>query len=248
MTFRIATWNLDHASRSNRPIQAQKEQINKIGADVLILTETCSDVELSDLYASSASSNPNRYQKHYSAIWSHWPLLQRFETYDDETATCVRVESPFGDLLIYGTILTYAGDKGPEGSSGHWIEHHNEIAKQGEDWTRIQKLTQGIPFIVAGDFNQARDGRGQYHSSKSIELLNSQLQRNSLACLTDEDFGENGKLRPDPRKGYCRHNIDHICVTKGAFQIEKVGAWDHFTDIQELSDHNGVFVDLDLAS
>ena len=118
MTFRIATWNLDHASRSNRPIQAQKEQIKKIGADVLILTETCNDVDLSDLYALAATSNLNKYQKHYSAIWSQWPLLQRFETYDDETATCVRVQSAFGDLIIYGTILTYAGDKGPDGSSG----------------------------------------------------------------------------------------------------------------------------------
>lgn len=104
MTFRIATWNLDHGSRNNRPIQAQKEQINIINADVLILTETCNDVDLS----------------------------------------------------------------GPDGSSGVWIEHHREIAKQGDDWQRIQQLVRGIPFIVAGDFNQARDGRGQYHSSQSL--------------------------------------------------------------------------------
>jgi endonuclease/exonuclease/phosphatase family metal-dependent hydrolase len=101
-----------------------------------------------------------------------------------------------------------------------------------------------VPFIVAGDFNQTRGASLAYRSVKGAELLDEQLKRNNLECLTEEDFGAEGKLSPDPRKSYCRQNIDHICVTKGTFRVEKVGAWDHFTAKRELSDHNGVFVDL----
>src|SRR5258706_7774904 len=100
MTFRIATWNLDHASRSNRPIPAQTEKIRTIKADVLILTETCKEVDLSDLYGSTVvSASPNKYKKYFSAIWTRWPVVRRFDTNDNETATCVQIQSPFGDLI-----------------------------------------------------------------------------------------------------------------------------------------------------
>lgn len=244
MKIRLATWNLDHASNGSRPIQAQIEAITNVGANILVLTETCESVNLSALYPYYEASTTNKYGKNYSAIWSRWPVVQRIRTYDDETAVCTLLDTPIGNLLIYGTILTYHADKGSQGTSRKWEEHNKEITRQGDDWYRLQSLTKDVPMIVAGDFNQTRDGSGKYCSPNGIQLLDEQLNRNSLFCVTDEDFGKNGKLRPDPIKGCYRHNIDHICITKNQFDIERVGAWDHFVGSHELSDHNGVFVDL----
>jgi len=58
---------------------------------------------------------------------------------------------------------------------------------------------------------------------KGIELLDAELARNDLVCLTERDFGAAGELTPDSEKGCYRHNIDHICVTDHAFEVEKVG-------------------------
>ena len=74
-------------------------------------------------------------------------------------------------------------------------------------------------------------------------MLTAQLERNNLVCITEEDFGKTGKLGIDPKKGYYRHNIDHICMPS-SLQVLNVGVWDHFSVEQEFSDHNGVFADV----
>jgi len=246
MQLRIATWNLDHASKnkSKNVVDEQIDLINKFEPSIIVLTETCPSVDLSGYKYKVHASAPNSYSKNYSAIWTKLPF-DIIDTCDPVTSTCIKAKFPFGDLIVYGTILTYKMDKGPEETSRPWEEHHKEIVKQGGDWYRIQSENPGASFVVAGDFNQSRDGAPWYRSLEGISLLDEQLKRNNLISLTDEDFGANSKIHPDPKKGYYRHNIDHICVTKNRFSVVNVGAWDHFTDSQYLSDHNGVFVDLE---
>ncbi|HEY6018967.1 MAG TPA: endonuclease/exonuclease/phosphatase family protein [Candidatus Paceibacterota bacterium] len=246
--MKIATWNLDHASNSSRPVTAQIQQLERINADILVLTETCERVDLRTLgYKSVLPHHKNRYGKYWSVIWSRWPISQQIDCYDNETAVCARIASPLGDLIIYGTIITWKNDPGsdPEVKSPAWSEHEKSILEHGIDWRAIQNGQPGIPFVVAGDFNQTRDGSKVYCSPNGIRLLNEQLERNSLVCVTDEDFGANMKLAPDPQKsGRYRHNVDHICVSKSLLKAEYVGAWDHFRNGEVLSDHNGVFAEL----
>lgn len=121
------------------------------------------------------------------------------------------------------------------------------LAIMANDWARlIHDEGRNLPFFVAGDFNQTRDGSSKTYGTKSSRnLLNEELSRNNLTCLTTEDFGASVKLRVDPIKGRVRNNIDHICMTRNAFQIVDVGAWDHFNERgRYLSDRNGVYVDL----
>lgn len=250
-SLRIATWNLDQPKRK-RLIPEQIEVIAKISADIIVLTETCPEVDLSSMGYSGISSPPylvEKKERNSSAIWSKWPIECVINTDDDDNTTCAKITSPFGSLLVYGTILTYHGDKGLDGNSKPWVEHDNEIERQGNDWHRIQELFKRVPLIVAGDLNQARDGVGRYHSPDGIAHLDKQLRRNNLAPLTDEDFGKKCKLTVSPwsKTGDYRHNVDHICVTLGRFEVQQVDAWDHFTTSQELTDHNGVFVDLALG-
>lgn len=247
--MRVATWNLDHASNSSRPIDLQIQQIRSIAPDILVLTETCDGVDLAPFGYTAALTERNKFQKYWSVIWSKYLSLKTIPTYDPETAVCAEIDTPLGRIIVYGTIITYFGDAGSDGKSPYWYEHHKAIGQHGDDWSKIFFEDYGcrLPLIVAGDYNQPRDG-SKYNRSKdglNIKLLDEQLERNQLACLTSEDFRLAGKLSVDPVKKFVRSNIDHICATRDAFRVCSIGAWDHFTkDIVFMSDHNGVYVDL----
>ncbi|MEO8198636.1 MAG: endonuclease/exonuclease/phosphatase family protein, partial [Thermoanaerobaculia bacterium] len=133
-------------------------------------------------------------------------------------------------------------------ASPAWAEHYRAIRDQDLDWGQLLDDSGGaLPLVVAGDFNQTRDGSLKtYGTALGREMLSTALSRNNLTCLTTENFGAREKLQPDPSKGWPRNNIDHICITENAFRVVQVGAWDHF-DLsgRYLSDHNGVFVDIE---
>jgi endonuclease/exonuclease/phosphatase family metal-dependent hydrolase len=248
--LRIATWNLDHASNDKRPIELQVKQILCIKPDVLILTETCEEVDLTPHEFTCFQSLKNEYGKFYSVVHLSPRIKspERLTTYDETTAVCVQVNSSLGRMIIYATVIAYHGDLGPKKESPAWVEHYKAIRGQDRDWTKLLRECDGkLPLIVAGDFNQTRDGSSRTYGTRAgRELLGAALSRNHLTCLTTEDFGAKGKLQVDPSKGWARNNVDHICVTDGAFRIVQVGAWDHFTESgQYLSDHNGVYVDIE---
>lgn len=247
-TLRIATWNLDHASNSSRPIRLQIEKILQTKPDIIVLTETCEAVSLTGYgYEVAYPNKKNDYGKYDAAIWSKYPIARTLKTIDHELSACALTSSPKGDLMIYATIIPYHGYKGVDKKSAAWVEHCKSIANLGNDWTRLRMETSPtIPLLVAGDFNQTRDGSlGTYGTKEGRQLLSETLERNNLTCLTEENYGEHGKLKSDPKKGRPRNNVDHICMTRGAFSVVASEAWDHFTEDEiYLSDHNGVYVDL----
>lgn len=245
--MRIANWNLDHASNGSRPVTRQVDQLRVINPDILVLTETCEQVDLSPFgYYAAYPTSRNEYGKFDVAIWSKFPVVRAFPTTSDELTVCAQIGSPLGDLLIYGTIIPYHGYKGPTKTSASWVEHYKAIEDQARDWASIRAATEfEFPLFVAGDFNQTRDNSvGTYGTNDGRQQLSDALSLNELICLTTENFGESGKLKIDPKKDRTRNNVDHVCVTRDSFKIDHVGAWDHFTDDGiYLSDHNGVYVD-----
>jgi len=248
--LRIATWNLDHASNSSRPVELQIKQILNINPDILVLTETCKEVAHGLHSYTCFPCKPNEYGKYYSSIHlgPRVSFSKSLDTYDETTATCVQVNTPLGEMIIYGTIITYHGDKGLNNDSPAWAEHYKAIGDHGNDWERLLLDTGWkLPLLVAGDFNQTRDNSSRtYGTKEGRDLLSVELSRNRLSCLTTEDFGGTGKLKPDPSKGWTRNNVDHICMTDKDFRVIQTGAWNHFTESGKyLSDHNGVFVDIE---
>jgi hypothetical protein len=185
----------------------------------------------------------NAYGKYDAAIWSNCTIIRSFKTIDQELSVCAQISSPLGDMMLYATIIPYYGYKGADNNSGAWVEHYKAIAHLGEDCSRLQMETSHlIPIFVAGDFNQTRDGSLKtYGTEKGRQMLSEMLERNNLTCLTEENY----KLKIDPAKGWPRNNVDHICMTRGAFSVVASEARDHFTEGEiYLSDHNGVYVDL----
>ena len=250
--IRVATWNLDHAYNNSRPIPLQISRIREINPDIIILTETTAEVSLEDIgYQGAYPEHKNKYGKFCSAIWSKFPIEFVFPIEEKMLAVAALIGTPLGPVVVYGTIIPYHGYKGPNGISPAWQEHYKSITRQAIDWARILELTaHKIPLVVAGDFNQTRDGSHRTYGTDQGRLqLSSVLKQNNMHCLTEENFALSGKLNTDPAKGKARNNIDHICLYQCHLQPEYIGAWDHFTnDGVYLSDHNGVFVDLMLQN
>jgi len=102
MKFRVATWNLDHASKGSRPIAAQIERIKSIEADVWVLTETCDKVSLVDAgFQCRTPCRHHKYGKYWTTIWSRFPFSseQILHSQDDETVTAAEINTPGGRLL-----------------------------------------------------------------------------------------------------------------------------------------------------
>lgn len=68
--FRVATWNLDHAYNSSRPKQLQIDQILEYKPEIMVLTETCEQVDLAQHgYNVVYPKSKNGYCKYWSSIW-----------------------------------------------------------------------------------------------------------------------------------------------------------------------------------
>ena len=248
MQLRVATWNLERPGKT-RPDRPRRivEIIQKINADIWILTETNEIVVPGSDYQGVASTpvdGLHRSGENWTTIWSRFPVIGVIATHAPEIAVCVEIDSPVGPLVVFGTVLPYHADRvAREGYRG-WQSHYESIPMHGADWRKIRGDYPSHCICVAGDFNQSRDerrwdGRLWYGTQKGRTMLTRTLIDCDLACVTEEDFVATGKLTT-------RSSIDHICIDKQhAASGRAVGAWEPFdSEGNRLSDHNGVWVDL----
>ena len=237
--MRIATWNLERPRpRGVAKNSAIRAQIDRIDADLWVLTETSQAVTPPGYSVASSPPVPDYHGpgENYTTVLSRWPIKQRLPTWQPALSVCVEVVSPFGSCLVYGTIITYANYRGPEGRSKRWEEHRKAIAAHREDWRRLRAAFPTHAIVVAGDFNQSRDGSGWYEDATSVEALTETLDHCELACVTQQNFRE--------VYGLDRATIDHICLG-GPFRHKPLqgDAWSGTTiDMLRMSDHNGVVV------
>lgn len=237
--FRIATWNLERPAQNGWvKNQRRLDQIHKINADVWVLTETNQVIDLQPDYQFVASIPYEGHKpgENLTTLWSRWKILRCVSAFDPSIAVCAEVESPFGLMIVYGTVITYANDKGISGTAKRWEEHRRSIQQHHEDWQRIQKQYPSHLMCIAGDFNQSRDDSGWYEDKASVETLSSALRSLSVACVTEDNMMKT--------QGLSRATVDHICMSERLVP-DKVGVWEGTTSEGErMSDHNGVFVDL----
>lgn len=240
---RIATWNLERPkSRATQRRARQIELIKSTKADLWILTESNQNISLNGYH--SISTNPAQgYHTEgecFAMLLSRWPILRTIPTHDPVFAVCAELDSPFGPMIAYGTIITYANDRGRSRKSARWVEHRKSIERHDADWRRLRAEFPNHSFCIGGDFNQNRDGTVWYGDAQSVVALGSALEASGVQCVTQEDFRASGKLQT-------RASIDHICLSDElADRKTAVGAWEGTVEGTRLSDHNGVFVDLRL--
>lgn len=118
------------------------------------------------------------------------------------------------------------------------MEHRKALRAQIDDWTNLRRSHPQHILVIGGDFNQSRDGSGWYEDAESVALLSKSLKELDVRCLTQEDFRVKFQLE--------RANIDHICVSASSCARPiTVGAWPGTVNGVRMSDHNGVYVDID---
>ena len=110
--IRSATWNIErpknaHQTRSQRIL----DKIGDLRADIWILTET-HDAILPDIDYHVASSptvtDPpicHNDGEHKASIWSRWPIIRQVRTSTDHRAICAILDTPRGEIVVYGTVL-----------------------------------------------------------------------------------------------------------------------------------------------
>jgi hypothetical protein len=236
-SIRIATWNLERPSQNGfKKNQHRLDKIYEINADLWVFTETNSAICLEGQGYTAVESCPiqgyHKSGEHLTTIWSAWKVNHSILTFDPSVAVCAEVESPFGAMIIYGTVITYANDKGQSGTSKKWEEHRKSIRQHHQDWSRIIQQYPNHLICIAGDFNQSRGDRGWYEEKEAYNMLTSALEDLNLQCVTAKSMKE---------LELSRASVDHICLSEDfKSRIISVNGWEG----EKMSDHNGIFVEL----
>ena len=243
--MRIATWNVErprdaYSSRTKGIL----EKLEAIDADIWILTETHDEVRPeSGIHKASSPAVEeapiaHRAGEHKVTVWSRWPLSDKYEVSTVNRATCITVESPIGNLIVYGTVIPYHGAR-PYGTARNWDAHYAAIATQGADWGRLKRKYPADGLCVAGDLNQNRTGGHKYGTKWGRKLLDLALNENGLTCVTQLDHPLAQKLSSKDRE-LLSHGIDHICLSRSwASRALEIGIWPGTSDSSEyLSDHS----------
>lgn len=218
--MKIATWNIDRLKTKKNLIQVV-ENIQKIDADILILTEFNGIVELPyfkyTVETQKLPEKPYDYKEteRRVCIFSKYPIKQIFETYDDLTSCCAEFETDYGNLIVYGTIVGIVGNTDKNFKS--------DLKKQIEDINKFSKLGN---FCYCGDLNISFSDN-YYFTNFGRENFRDCFNENNLKNLT-ENLSE---------------NIDHIIMTE-TFTNNLKFEITEWNENKELSDHKGICVKL----
>ena len=216
--MRIATWNVErlkHKSELDRIIEFCRRTM----ADILVLTETDSRIELPYPYCFQTSPAkeivPDLYRgtENRVSVYTRYDCIKEHETYDKYTARCVELETEQGNLIVYGTIMGVFGNR--EGS------YARDLQKQIED---IRRLSGRGNLCVIGDYNCSL-ADNYYYTKSGREALLQCFQENRMTVLTAD-------------RAEC---IDHIAVSTAFLSDTEVTVEEWNMD-KALSDHKGIVI------
>ena len=170
-------------------------------------------------------------------------MIERLSTVDPGRCVAARLDAgKAGELVIYGTVLPWNGDTGPDEtpSARGWAEFRRVVPGQGQEWASLQGRYPLATLVVAGDLNQDLGGPHYYGTKDCRALLNAQMEKTGLTCLTTTDRFDQGVLEHPP--------IDHVCASPGRGRsfTTRVHGWNNIADGLRLSDHGGTLVNFEV--
>jgi hypothetical protein len=218
---KIINWNVGRPSKNKSGLIVKK--LAEFDADLLILTETNTAlIPSGDYYTLATSvlpvnhdgiiykSNENRV-----SVYSRWPIVKVYKTYDEYTSLCLDINTPLGLLTVYATIIGVLNGKGPRFAS--------DLQAQLLDF---ENLLPGKNCCIVGDYNIMFSGYA-YPSHLARQILNDVFKKLDLSNLTAE----------------INNCVDHIAIStqyvKGL--SAKIETWN---PDKTLSDHIGICVQL----
>ncbi|MGF1569457.1 MAG: endonuclease/exonuclease/phosphatase family protein [Nodosilinea sp.] len=243
--MKIATWNLERAAPQTSQAERQRQWLDRINADIWVLTETNLRLSPGANYQQVASGRPDRpgqAGERWVQIWGRGGEMLSLETEDKARTACALVSLKNGpDCLIYGTVLPWLDSPWRSHPVTQGEAFLAALALQQADWQRLQLNHPNAVLIVAGDFNQDLDTFHYYGSRRNRLALQAALAEVGLACLTAGDHDPVRRLINGQHA-----NTDHICIAHSqASQFQTSFAWPAaLDDLRGLSDHFGVGVEL----
>lgn len=220
--MKIATWNVERL-KPKKVLNLILDEIKSIDAYILILTEYDQLLDLTDYqYKIETEQLPSdsfdyAETERRVAIFSKYPILKTFETYDPLTSCCAEIETPSGNLIVYGTIVGILGNRD--------ANYSEELEMQIED---IQRFTKKGNFCFAGDLNMSFSDN-YYFTQKGRESFLKCFKENNLINLTEK----------------VNENIDHVVMSQSFINESELNIYEWNTD-KSLSDHKGICVEFNL--
>ncbi|MGI8677450.1 MAG: endonuclease/exonuclease/phosphatase family protein [Jatrophihabitans sp.] len=245
MKLRVGTWNVQYGWGAEKNAR-RLELLRRLDADIWVLTETNDALDLSSTHRAVSTQRrfPVEPGSRWVTIWSRLALAGSEITEDSDRTVAARFTTLGGtEVLVYGTVLPWMHDKGPDPSAPAqgWSELHRVTPIQGAEWLRLRTTYAEAVMVVAGDLNQNLGGNHYYGTQQSRTLLRAALAAASLECLTTTERFAPGELDHPP--------IDCVCVgaPHGRRLHSVVTGWNNTTaDGHRLSDHSGVLAEFDL--
>jgi len=221
--MKIATWNIERPTKNGQKSTAITEYLKKLNADILVLTETNEFINLGAEYESFHTDIfPGDFYKpgdRQVTIFSKYPVVRHIPTFRADTSLCLELHTPYGNLIVYGTIIGNFGNGGDQ--------FKLDLEKQLIDFETIGK-TQNLCII--GDLNISFSDN-MYFTKEGREKLRISFERLGMKIMTE----------------HITQNIDHIVLTKAFTENKKIinGFWnDTENKVTRLSDHKGVFLEI----
>lgn len=220
--MKIATWNIERfQSRFQKQIL---ETIQEIDADILVLTETFSSIELNGYEYIKTSSLPKyidgqdyREGENRSSIYSKYPIVNSHETYNNYTSICADINTPLGIITVYASIIGIVGNRQPY--------FNNDLDGQLQDFDRIFPSKENI--CIMGDLNTTFTGR-VFPSHHARNTLNDAFDKFNLQ-ITTKDID---------------NNVDHIIISKHFLNSNISQPFIFNVKQPKLSDHIGVCLEI----
>ena len=218
--MKIACWNIERPTKAMTRTATIIDCLEKIDADILILTESNEIVNLGDKYNAYHSSKLE--STYFSdgerrvSIYSKFRSIKQFETFRNDTSICLQFSTIFGELAVYATVIGIHGNRRNSFTQ--------DLNRQLADFDKISKLSN---ICIAGDLNISFSDN-YYFTKSGREKLTSSIQKLNLVNLTAN----------------IPQNIDHIILSRSFAGVRKVNIETWNLD-KKLSDHIGVAVELD---
>ena len=199
------------------------ELIESYDADIIVLTETNSKlIDLGNNYFAQHSKplsknqdNVNFYREGENrvSIYSKFPIKKRIQTIDEFTSLAIELETTFGNLIIYGTIV---------GIFGYSRDKDRFVKDFNEQESDFKKIFVNENVCLVGDLNISLSG-WIYPSKEYRENLNNIINQFDL----------------DKSTGNLDANIDHILISKKFIKNREIQV-EEFNSDKKLSDHIGI--------
>lgn len=197
--------------------------IKSYDADIIVLTETNSKlIDLGKNYFTQHSKllsknqdNVNFYREGENrvSIYSKYPIKSRIQTTDEFTSLAIELETTFGKLIVYGTII---------GIFGYSRDKDRFVKDFNDQESDFNKIFANENVCLIGDLNISLSG-WIYPSKEYRENLNAIINQFDL----------------DSSTASLKDNIDHILISKKFIKNREIQI-EPFNVDKKLSDHIGI--------